>query len=315
MPVESKSATQSQELSNGFVFPSHHHRNFFSLNPKPLWSEPPILPVMPQFRHKLAASSSSSPLPFPRLHRSVSAVANGFEIFSPVSESHPLSVDESLPTPPELIYRFDSQQDAPVSASAFSSPLPQLDFACVDSSEDVVLGAIPVSAPVRAPTPFSVPSPEELPQTDNTMIDISDTDDFFSWDDDFNKENKEIFPSSNTAASAIDDHDNEHKGFRLRNGKTTTTVTTSPLKSSPVLKPAVEPISLVPPVPLQPEDPEDMVVSIGEYTRAERRRKIQRFKQKQKNRTFTKKIIYKCRQTFAQSRPRVGGRFVSAASA
>jgi len=161
MPVESKSATQSQELSNGFVFPSHHHRNLFSLNPKPLWSEPPTLPVMPQFRHKLAASSSSSPLPFPRLHRSVSAIANGFEIFSPVPESHPLSVDESLPTPPELIYRFDSQHDAPVSAGTFSSPLPQLDFACVDSSDDVVLGALPVSAPVVCvPAPFSVPSPE-----------------------------------------------------------------------------------------------------------------------------------------------------------
>jgi hypothetical protein len=60
--------------------------------------------------------------------------------------------------------------------------------------------------------------------------------------------------------------------------------------------------------PLKPED--ENVVSIGTYTRAERRKKIERYRRKRKTRIFGGKVRYKCRQNFAQHRPRVGGRFV-----
>jgi len=56
--------------------------------------------------------------------------------------------------------------------------------------------------------------------------------------------------------------------------------------------------------------PGDDVVVIGSYTRAERRRKIQRYREKRKRRHLKKKILYTCRQKFARERPRVGGRFV-----
>lgn len=52
------------------------------------------------------------------------------------------------------------------------------------------------------------------------------------------------------------------------------------------------------------------VVSIGIYTRAERRAKLERYRAKKNRRTFNKKILYACRKSFADSRPRVGGRFV-----
>lgn len=56
---------------------------------------------------------------------------------------------------------------------------------------------------------------------------------------------------------------------------------------------------------------DDGKVSIGIYTRAERRAKIERFKQKKNRRNFDKKILYACRKSFADSRPRIGGRFVA----
>lgn len=59
----------------------------------------------------------------------------------------------------------------------------------------------------------------------------------------------------------------------------------------------------------QPAGPGD-VVTIGIYTRAERRAKIQRFRQKRERRNFSKRILYCSRKRFADSRPRVGGRFV-----
>jgi len=52
------------------------------------------------------------------------------------------------------------------------------------------------------------------------------------------------------------------------------------------------------------------MVTIGIYTRAERAAKIRRFRQKRERRNFTKRVLYGCRKQFADSRPRVGGRFV-----
>jgi len=48
----------------------------------------------------------------------------------------------------------------------------------------------------------------------------------------------------------------------------------------------------------------------GIYSRAERRAKLERYRAKKNRRTFSKKILYACRKSFADSRPRVGGRFV-----
>jgi len=59
----------------------------------------------------------------------------------------------------------------------------------------------------------------------------------------------------------------------------------------------------------QPAGPGD-VITIGIYTRAERHAKIQRFRQKRERRNFSKRILYCSRKRFADSRPRVGGRFV-----
>lgn len=59
----------------------------------------------------------------------------------------------------------------------------------------------------------------------------------------------------------------------------------------------------------QPAGPGD-VVTIGIYTRAERAAKIHRFRQKRERRNFSKRVLYGSRKRFADSRPRVGGRFV-----
>jgi hypothetical protein len=59
----------------------------------------------------------------------------------------------------------------------------------------------------------------------------------------------------------------------------------------------------------QPVGPGD-VITIGIYTRAERAAKIARFRQKRERRNFSKRVLYGSRKRFADSRPRVGGRFV-----
>jgi len=59
----------------------------------------------------------------------------------------------------------------------------------------------------------------------------------------------------------------------------------------------------------QPSGPGD-VITIGIYTRAERAAKIYRFRQKRERRNFSKRVLYGSRKRFADSRPRVGGRFV-----
>jgi len=58
-----------------------------------------------------------------------------------------------------------------------------------------------------------------------------------------------------------------------------------------------------------PPNEEDMI-RLGSYTTAERQRKIQRFLEKRRRRVWSKKILYSCRKSFADRRPRVGGRFV-----
>lgn len=55
-------------------------------------------------------------------------------------------------------------------------------------------------------------------------------------------------------------------------------------------------------------DPNEIVV--GTYTRAERAEKIARYREKRARRKWTKKIMYDCRKSFADNRPRVGGRFI-----
>jgi len=52
------------------------------------------------------------------------------------------------------------------------------------------------------------------------------------------------------------------------------------------------------------------LISIGVYTRSERAAKLLRYRQKRARRNFTKRVLYGCRKRFADSRPRVGGRFV-----
>ena len=57
-----------------------------------------------------------------------------------------------------------------------------------------------------------------------------------------------------------------------------------------------------------PTDPSKAVVGI--YTRAERAAKIARYREKRANRQWKKRILYKCRKSFADHRPRVAGRFI-----
>jgi len=52
------------------------------------------------------------------------------------------------------------------------------------------------------------------------------------------------------------------------------------------------------------------IITIGVYTRSERAAKLLRYRQKRSRRNFTKRVLYGCRKRFADSRPRVGGRFV-----
>jgi len=56
-------------------------------------------------------------------------------------------------------------------------------------------------------------------------------------------------------------------------------------------------------------DPRDNEIVIGIYTRAERRAKILRYKQKRAKHVYIKGNQYECRRRFAVARPRVGGRF------
>lgn len=80
----------------------------------------------------------------------------------------------------------------------------------------------------------------------------------------------------------------------------------SAFPSSPLSAP-----SSPPPLIGSDHDEEDSKITIGSYTRAERRQKIARYRAKRANRNFNRKIMYRCRKSFADNRPRVGGRFVS----
>lgn len=58
-------------------------------------------------------------------------------------------------------------------------------------------------------------------------------------------------------------------------------------------------------------DPDDDIITIGTYTRAERRANIARFHKKRLKRNYKKNhFVYHCRRKFANSRKRVGGKFV-----
>jgi hypothetical protein len=56
-------------------------------------------------------------------------------------------------------------------------------------------------------------------------------------------------------------------------------------------------------------NPRDNEIVVGIYTRAERRAKILRYKQKRAKHVYIKGNQYECRRRFAVARPRVGGRF------
>ena len=56
--------------------------------------------------------------------------------------------------------------------------------------------------------------------------------------------------------------------------------------------------------------PDDGQPRIGIYTLPERRDRVARFHAKRKRRVWSKRINYTCRKKLADSRPRVGGRFV-----
>jgi len=52
------------------------------------------------------------------------------------------------------------------------------------------------------------------------------------------------------------------------------------------------------------------IITIGTYTKSERLTKLRHYRQKRSKRNFSKRVLYGCRKEFADSRPRVGGRFV-----
>eukprot|EP00808_Paulinella_micropora_P001656 g43081.t1 len=58
------------------------------------------------------------------------------------------------------------------------------------------------------------------------------------------------------------------------------------------------------------DDLEDDLVTVGQYTRAERRAKIAYFKEKWHRSKSEKFVRYRIRSRFASNRPRIGGRFV-----
>lgn len=64
-------------------------------------------------------------------------------------------------------------------------------------------------------------------------------------------------------------------------------------------------VSVVLPVPASPAK------QVGTLSTEERRRKIERYLEKRKRRTWTKKISYDCRKRVADNRLRVKGRFVT----
>lgn len=54
---------------------------------------------------------------------------------------------------------------------------------------------------------------------------------------------------------------------------------------------------------------DDDIITIGIYTKAERREKIKRYKEKKRN-PVKNRVLYQCRKRFADTRERVRGRFV-----
>lgn len=62
------------------------------------------------------------------------------------------------------------------------------------------------------------------------------------------------------------------------------------------------------PLPMPAQFPEGKV---GDYTYAERRAIIEKFREKKRNRIWKKQIKYVCRKKLAETRPRIKGRFVS----
>jgi len=279
--------------------------------------------------------------------QSRSSLAEDVSRKRPASDHHPhkrqkfLAFDTDLGSP---LYN-DDLADFPIAFSqypTFDSPSLSaakypLDFESVDfCSSDVVLGAIPTTPFQPGVKEDSLSSPFDLSalsfnvphfgtdSADHSQL-MQDSDDedntgfaVRDWTEVKSPHEspaalrlalsppKTVISFSSSLSPKQPSNDVDQQRI-LRNGKSTTFV--APMAASSPHKPPVK-------VEAAAElNPDDNVVSIGEYTRAERKRKIARFKNKQKNRTFTKKIIYKCRQSFAQRRPRVGGRFVSLGAA
>merc|ERR1711865_652736 len=94
-----------------------------------------------------------------------------------------------------------------------------------------------------------------------------------------------------------------------------TAATNSPRIGGPPVGLMRPPSGLSPPLALQqqlrlPTPPPFIVRQVGEYTIAERLRRIKSYLDKRQRRTFNKRVKYACRKNLADSRPRVGGRFV-----
>jgi hypothetical protein len=186
------------------------------------------------------------------------------------------------------------------SESPFSLPLPPIDLSsCVKSEPNTTNSDSPLVLPSPEPSPenplskcFQFREHTQLNQSPSIKPEIDQS--FFDFDCDYAKIEDEYTKVKDSWFSDADSCPSS-PNFELE-APSVPPLETSSVPSSPTCK--------------TDEDDEDDKIIIGSYTRAQRRKKIERFKQKRLKRSFTKKIMYKCRKQFADNRPRVGGRFI-----
>jgi len=248
-------------------------------------------------------------LEIPSFRREVSFVGQdqGFDLFSPDGDWE----DEKFPSVVEgemkLPFQFDQRDQVPPTSNGLN-----FDDYRVGVTSSNPLGAIPMSRPVNVTAQFQSlgfgspfrpgvkqedsPPPISLPgvnvkkeiKKEVTAFDIipDDSDPIFQFTlehacDEIESDNVKCEDEMNSWEFDIPGFDEEEE------------------TETPIL----------PDLPSLASN-DDNKITIGSYTKAERRRKISRYREKKANRSFTKKIMYKCRKQFADNRPRVGGRFV-----